>query len=81
MSSASNAIGQEAPSAKRCIKTRFFRVACCFRRASGQKAPSAKRCIKTPPARPAARWSAGSQKAPSAKRCIKTSLLENVEIH
>ena len=39
-------VGQRAPSAKRCIKTRALRRTSA-RHESSQKAPSAKRCIKT----------------------------------
>ena len=71
MSSASNAIGQKAPSAKRCIMTSG--AAGSQSNGGGQKAPSAKRCIKTRFFQVACCFRrAPSQKAPSAKRCIKT---------
>ena len=41
-------VGQKAPSAKRCIKTKLLRVIPRLANLR-QKAPSAKRCIKTSP--------------------------------
>ena len=64
------ALGQKAPSAKRCIKTRTGRTDGA--RPSCQKPPSAKRCIKTLPRNMLRIWRLVCQKAPSAKRCIKT---------
>ena len=70
---------QNAPSAKRCIKTtNDFAFATKF--ASSQKAPSAKRCIKTRKTCCTRSWTAPQSESTERKRFIKTDRTRDLSV-